>query len=223
MLHPHLTRQLEIIPLGVLGTPINVVGAGAIGSFTVLALAKMGFMDITVFDNDEVSIENMNCQWYRHTDIGQPKVAALRNLVEAFTGMTITAHPERYNGEAPLPGIVISAVDSMAVRKTIWAAHARRAIGTKLVVDPRMGAESALCYAMRPMKVADCDTYAKTLYSDTEAVHERCTAKATMYTACMLSGFVAKVVKDFVCGDAYPRVTEWNIAANALQVFTCET
>lgn len=221
-LHPHLTRQLDIIPLSSLGARINIIGAGAIGSFTALALAKMGFEDITVWDDDKIEVENMNCQFYRQGDIGKPKVQALKELVEEFTGVELYTYNERYTGDRPLQGIVITAVDSMEVRQMIWNAHAGRAPGCKLYVDPRMSSESALCYSMQPMKPKDIESYKKTLYSDANADHERCTAKATMYTACMLSGFVAKVVKDFVCGDAYPRTTHWDIKANGFQAWSAE-
>lgn len=218
--HLHLTRQLDIVPLGILGEPITIIGAGAIGSFTALTLAKMGFCDITVYDFDSIEVENMNCQFFRHSDIGKKKVDALRELVHDFTGIEIEAHAEKYEG-GMFKGIVISAVDSMAVRKLVWDEHKEFAMGTKLIIDPRMGAEDVLCYAMTPTKLKDITTYEKTLYSDDEAVQERCTAKATMYTATMLSGFVAKIVKDFLHDDCqYARVTQWNIGKNAMESYS---
>jgi len=217
--HPHLTRQLDIIPMEILSTPINIIGAGSIGSFTTLVLAKMGFEDITVFDDDEVSIENMNCQFYTKEDVGIPKVVTLQETIDLFTGLEIKVHRERYNGEEPLKGIVISAVDNMKSRKAIWEGHTCNAIRTKLIIDPRMGAEQALVYAMKPLSPKDQDSYAKTLYSDEDAVHERCTAKSTMYTAMMLSGYVGKIVKDFLTDAPYPRVTMWNIKDNVFKAY----
>jgi molybdopterin/thiamine biosynthesis adenylyltransferase len=215
----HLTRQLEILPVDKLGENITIIGAGAIGSFTALALAKMGFENITVFDFDKIEIENMNCQFYRHSDIGKFKALALKELIKDFTNVDIQAQTTPYE-RGVFPGILISAVDSMKVRKLIWDNHKENSILTKLLIDPRMGAESGLVYAMNPMKRKDIDSYEKTLYTDENAVQERCTAKATMYTACMLSGYVAKVVKDFVTKAVpYPRVTQWNIGANAFQSF----
>jgi molybdopterin/thiamine biosynthesis adenylyltransferase len=210
----HLTRQLEIIPLDVLGNKITIVGAGAIGSFVTLSLAKMGFCDITVFDDDNIDIENMNCQFFRFSDIGKPKVEALKELVKDFTGVEIVAKNEQYTG-GMFQGIVISAVDSMEARRLVWENHKEVAIATKLVIDPRMGAETALCYAMSPMDPKDVTSYEKTLYSDENAVHERCTAKSTMYTVLALSSHVCKVVKDYLCADKrYTRVCEWSIKEN---------
>jgi len=207
----HLTRQMDIIPVDVLGEKITIIGAGAIGSLTALCLGKMGFGNITVFDDDKIEEENMNCQFYRFKDITSPKVVALKHLLHDFT-MTSPDIEERRYERGVFPGIVISAVDSMEVRKKIWMNHKNQAPFTKAIIDPRMGAETALLYVMNPMDGKDIDSYEKTLYSDEDAVQERCTAKATIYTACMLSGLVAKAVKDLlVCPGKYLRLAQWSI------------
>jgi molybdopterin/thiamine biosynthesis adenylyltransferase len=218
----HLTRQLKIIPLEVLEEPITIIGGGAVGSFTALSLAKMGFSNITVFDFDKIDVENMNCQFYRFKDIGNHKVLALQDLVKEFTGVDINARNERYE-TGTFKGIVISAVDSMKVRKLIWDNHKETGIGTKLIIDPRMGAESALIYAMNPWDTKDIESYEKTLYTDENAVEEDCTAKSTMYTACMLAGQVCKVVKDYLVKSVpYARTTLWGIKDNTYKSFAAK-
>jgi hypothetical protein len=215
----HLTRQLKLIPIEVLEEPITIIGAGAVGSFTALSLAKMGFSNITVFDFDKIDVENMNCQFYRFKDIGKFKVEALQELVEDFTKVQINARNQLYE-TGTFKGIVISAVDSMKVRKMIWDNHKETGIGTKLIIDPRMGAESALIYAMSPWDAKDIVSYEKALYTDENAVEEDCTAKATMYCATMLAGQVCKVVKDFLVKSVpYARTTMWNIAGNTYKSF----
>ena len=113
-----------------------------------------------------------------------------------------------------LEGITLCAVDSMAVRKQVFDAYNRKAFNSLGVIDPRMGAETALMYAYKPTSTSECDEYSKTLYSDEDAVQERCTAKATMYTACMLSGLVAKTVKNIVCQEESSRNLIWDINAD---------
>lgn len=206
----HLTRQMDLIPLEVLTTPINIIGGGAIGSFTTLALAKMGFENITVYDDDSIDVENMNCQFFRFKDIGQKKVTALADLIYDFTNTEIMPLPMRWTGQL-LNGITICAVDSMEVRKEVFEAYYKIAEDSMMVIDPRMGAETAMLYAYKPMSIEQCEGYKKTLYSDADAVQERCTAKSTMYTACMLSGLVAKTVKNIVCKEEYPRNLIWDI------------
>jgi molybdopterin/thiamine biosynthesis adenylyltransferase len=220
----HLTRQADLIPCEVLGEKITIIGAGAIGSWTALALAKMGFGDITVYDHDTIEMENMNSQFYPRRDVGRLKVDALADLVRDFTGTSIYNRAHKYTGhnfnERIFPGIVISAVDSMEVRKLVWDNHKNKSPGTKAIIDPRMGAETALLYVMNPMDAKDQSSYEKSLYSDASAVQERCTAKATIYTANMLSGLVCKAVKDLVTSKPnYLRSAQWAIADDAFQAY----
>lgn len=214
----HLTRQMDLIPIEVLREPITIIGAGAVGSWTALALAKMGFGDITVFDHDVVDVENLNSQFYPHSAVGQLKVSALSDLVKSFTGIKITTHAMRYT-VGTHPGIVIAAVDSMEARKLIWENHKGLGAGTRAIIDPRMGAEQALLYVMNPLSETDAESYEKSLYTDDEAVHERCTAKATIYTANLLSGLVCKAVKDLVTRPDYLRTAQWNIKENAFHAW----
>jgi molybdopterin/thiamine biosynthesis adenylyltransferase len=208
----HLTRQIDLIPMQSLTQKVTIIGAGAIGSWVALALAKMGMMEIEVWDDDTVTVENMNCQFYRFCDIGEKKADSIKRMVRDFTGVTINSKAERYEGQR-LSGVVISAVDSMAVRKLIWDSNKDNGM-VKFIVDPRMGAETALLYCMDPCDEKDIESYEKTLFSDDDSVQERCTAKSTIYTANMLSGLVAKTVKDLITNGKYPRTTQWYIDKN---------
>lgn len=212
-----LTRQLDLIPVEVLGENITLIGAGAIGSWVTLSLAKMGFENITVYDMDTVSTENMNSQFYRFSDIGKPKVIALFDLVKDFTGVEINVKNERYTGDRVFPGTVISSVDNMAVRKQIWDVHKGVAARTRAIIDPRMGGMSALMYTARPMVKDDAIWYEKTLYSDENAMAERCTAKATIFTANLLAGMVAKTVRDLLVLGEYPKNLTWDISTDTFQ------
>lgn len=87
---------------------------------------------------------------------------------------------------------------------------------TKAVIDPRMGAETALLFVMNPMDAKDIDSYEKSLYTDDSAVQERCTEKATIYCAIMLAGLVVKAVKDLITTPEYLRTAQWSIKDNQL-------
>lgn len=214
MFEERLIRQRDIIPEGILATRITCIGCGAIGSHAVKALAQMGFHNIEVFDDDIVEIENMNAQGFPLAAMGLSKVEAIKNVVKEYTGIDIQTRKERYV-EGRFPGIVISAVDNMATRRLIWDQHQGKAIGTLAIIDPRMGAEQALLYTMKPMQPKDETGYRKTLHRDEDGVMERCTAKSTIYTAMLLAGLVTKAVKDILTGAAvYPRVVAWDIGAN---------
>lgn len=199
-----LTRQRDLIPIEVLNTPITIVGAGAVGSWTALALVKMGFANLTVQDMDTIDVENMNCQFYPHTEIGAKKVTALQKMIDMFTGITIQVKDTPYVKGDPLNStIVIGAVDNMQVRREMF-----ESCGTnvKAFIDPRMGAEAMAMYTMNPNDEKDRVSYVKAWHSDEDSVHEKCTAKATIYCANILSGIVASNVKKIATSGNYSRV-----------------
>lgn len=205
----HLLRQYDLIPEKALGQTITIIGAGAVGSWTSLCLAKMGFARQKVIDMDTIEIENMNCQFYPFADIGEHKAKAIQALVQEFTHEDVAASTDEYKG-SPLTGnIVISAVDSMAVRKLIF-----ENCYADYLVDPRMSAETLLLHVVNMKDQSQKDSYVKTLYTDGEAMHERCTAKATIYCANILSGLVCKAVKNISCGEKYTKFVSYDMALN---------
>lgn len=214
-----LTRQLDLLPIDSLNKSITIIGAGAIGGWTCLSLAKMGFTNITVIDYDTVDIVNLNAQLYRYKDINKPKVEALKEIIKDFTNIDITVVNDKYTGAMLTSDIVISAVDSMEVRKNIWDAN--KEVGfVKTIIDPRMGSETALLYVMNPMDKKDIESYEKTLYSNENAVSEPCTRKATQYCSSILSGLVCAQVKSIVTNNPYTRITQFDIPRGSYMSWT---
>lgn len=213
----HLIRQSDLIPTSILGTPITILGAGAIGGFVTLALAKMGFGDIEVWDGDEVDTVNLASQFFRMEDIGRPKTAALHDLVLSMTGTSISPQGRMWAPKDGIrPGILITAVDSMAVRQLAWKEVTEgKSRGVRLLIDPRMGAEEISLHTARPGIPKDA-AYGDSLYTDAAAVAERCTAKATAYTVLLVSGLVARTVKGFLTEDEdmFLRTTLWSVQHN---------
>lgn len=211
----YLTRQTDIIPLDRTGMSIAVIGAGAIGSPVATCLAKMGFEDIQIYDDDEIDEENINCQWYGPRDVTLKKVDRLTETIEGLTGVKTFIFKKRVNKDNWLNSsvdLIICAVDSMEARKEIYEKASLD--GTKWFIDPRMSAEEGLIYTVDMRDPERKANYEKTLYTDGEAVEERCTAKATMYCAMMLAGHVAKNVKDIAVEDQFSHTVIWNIKAN---------
>jgi hypothetical protein len=200
---------MDIIPESTLGESITIIGAGAVGSWTAKALARMGMSNIVIYDHDKVDEVNMNSQGYKVADIGQMKVNALFDSIKEETGIEIHIEPKRYEG-GTFPGIVISAVDNMSTRALIWQWH-KDSPATLAVIDPRMGAENASLFVAKPGD----ENYPKSLFKDSEGMHEPCTAKATIYTAYLLSGLIVKAVKDLITKkDQYLSAVNWDIGAN---------
>jgi tRNA A37 threonylcarbamoyladenosine dehydratase len=71
--------------------PVTLCGAGAIGSNLANNLVRQGFQKLTVIDFDRVEDHNRNTQIWGMRDIGQMKVAALRNYL--FNIMKISIEP----------------------------------------------------------------------------------------------------------------------------------
>jgi molybdopterin/thiamine biosynthesis adenylyltransferase len=191
----HLTRHFDLIDQDNLSVPITVIGAGGIGSWVTFALAKMGFENITVFDDDLVDIVNVGNQLYGFNDVGQFKVHALRELCENV-GSKVIANDELFEERDAIraKGIVILAVDSMATRSMLHKALPNDVF----LIDGRMGAEKILIFTAQNAKQRF--NYEKTLYSDENAEQVPCTAKATSYCALTIAGLIVGQVKSFVNG-----------------------
>ena len=191
--HLNRSRQLDIFRPDQAGSPVIVVGAGGIGSPTILLLAKMGVPDITVLDDDLVEEHNLPSQLYRREDLGKPKVQAIAEAAASYAGCRITARHERYVDQ-PLSGVVISAVDGMDSRKAIWE-QVRWNPNVELFIDGRMGGQVALVLAARPHDPDDVARYEQYLFAQSEAAPESCTARAIVYNTFGIAAVIAATVR----------------------------
>lgn len=136
-------------------------------------------------------------------DIGKKKVDALQEHVKRDTGLDIVPVPKFWEGEK-LEGLVISGVDSMAVREKIWKEGIKYK-NLPLYIDGRMGAEVALIYAVRPQDPDDIKLYESELNTDEESPEVPCTARAIIYNTKMIGAFIANLVKRWANGEEFPR------------------
>ena len=196
-------RQLDIVPPEKLALPITIIGAGAIGSATVVTLAKMGCSDITVWDADTLEDVNIPNQLCKPAMISRPKVEALAELVDELTEVRIKQINRRYMGQR-LKGVVIVTVDNMTTRQKVWKrAKLNRKIS--LLIDARMGAEFARIYAIYPTNIRDADFYEQNLYSNEDAEHLPCSARSIIYCPTVIAGYIALLVKQHAVGQPLPR------------------
>jgi len=202
-LEERFLRQMDLCPPEKLAFPITVIGAGAIGSYAVCALAKMGCSKIEVWDHDILQEHNISNQCCRQDTMGMAKVDALQQLVEELAGLTISTKNQRYRGQR-LEGLVVSAVDSMDARQEIWK-RVRFNAAVPLLVDPRMGAEFARIYAIRPTDPDQVDFYEANLHSSKEAEPLPCGGRSIIYCPMIAGAFVALLVKKYAMGQAAPK------------------
>ena len=187
-------RQVDILKPETCIIPIFIIGAGATGSFVALSLAKMGFEDIRVWDEDKVEEHNFPNQIFPIEAKGQNKATALQKIVEQFTEVKIDAVPLFYTNQ-PVKGIVISCVDSMKIRKKIYTNALKTKDKVKLIIDPRTGPELFRVITTDINSEAQCKYYESTLHSDAEADETPCTARAIIYSVLAVSAFICKQVK----------------------------
>lgn len=196
-------RQLDIVPPEKLVFLITVIGAGAIGSATVVTLAKMGCSNITVWDPDTLEEVNIPNQLCKLAMVGKPKVEALAKLVHELTEVQIKWTRQRYTGQR-LEGVVVVTVDNMTTRQNVWK-RTKLSRKISLLIDARMGAEFARIYTIRPMNVEEADFYEENLYSNDDAEHVPCSARSIIYCPTVVAGFIALVIKQYAINHSLPQ------------------
>jgi tRNA A37 threonylcarbamoyladenosine dehydratase len=145
-------RQLDIAdPSQFKDKPVTVIGAGGIGAATVVALAKTGFENITVYDFDTVEEHNIPNQllpmWVGDQDtLGWKKTTALFHLAHDLADVAIQPLHEKFVDQ-PLGEVVISAVDSLPARRAIWE-RVTGSMDTTFFLDGRMAITSMDLYAI---------------------------------------------------------------------------
>ena len=198
-------RQQDVVDAEKLANlQVTLIGLGSIGSVTGLYLAKMGVYKLTCFDADIVDVHNVSNQAYGKSDIGLLKADAFSILVGNQAGVLPHTVGMTYDGRQ-LSGVVISAVDSMKSRETIWKAIRDQA-GVQLYIDARMGLETLVVYAVRPQVREDRITYSQTICNDSDALQEPCTARTVCYTPLMAASILCNSVKRNVNDEVIPKL-----------------
>jgi len=187
MVNERLLRQLDIVTTKDLNFNIHVIGAGGIGSFTVLLLAKMGCKNIIVYDDDTVEDHNIASQFFKEDQLEMNKVEALKVNVLEQTGIEIE-HAEQIDEEYINSGLVIFAVDSMEERIRLGEIYKDKDI---YIIDARMGGLQLEIYS-RTSK-----NYPSTLVEPTDVSHDPCTAKAISFNCAVIGGLIANQVRLF--------------------------
>ena len=180
----------------------------------------MGVMSIEVFDPDEVAEENLATQFHRLGDLGRMKVWALKDMVAEFADETYIETCDWRAGASTRFGgrIVVSAVDSISARKSIWEAFLNSP--SQCYLDARMAAQE---FHLHTVDRSDKDAvrwYDQLLAGQTDdnVAQEVCTAKATIFTASIAGGLIGSAISRISRGEAPPRHLVYNIAKDFLFV-----
>lgn len=220
------SRQEGLIKMDLLSKMrASVIGAGAVGSYASLALAKMGIGELDIFDDDSVNSHNLPNQFFKHDTLTQYKVHALADQLEEIVDKDCVVHPQvAMYIDQPLLPIVIVAVDSMKARKAIYEQFKAQK-SAMVLIEARMGGQLGCVYTLKKAKgilsAEDDKWYQQMLYTDEEADSTPCTEKAIIYNVQMVSALICRAVRAVVMQEeTYPREVIFDM--NHMQLFTQE-
>lgn len=169
---------------------VDIIGAGATGSKVAWECAKLGIVNIHVWDFDTVEEHNIANQVFGTADLGRSKVEALRDIIASNTGTVIQAHNERVDGTQELGEIVFLLTDTMSSRKEIWDKGIKLRLSTQFMIETRMDVDNFRVYALNPNRPGHISGWENTLYADEETPVSACGASTTVgATAAITAGF----------------------------------
>lgn len=182
-----LSRHISVFSPDNVKYPIHIIGVGATGSFVAMELARMGCPVLNLYDFDDVEIHNIPNQYYDNNDLGKLKAEALSEklklinpniVVNVHTSAVLPAEDEGHPGIDKMSGYVFLLVDSMKVRKELWAA----AKENKNIIhcwESRLGSDQARVYSL-DMSVKDFSKYEADFYDDDTAEVSACGTSITV-------------------------------------------
>ena len=182
-----LSRHISVFSPDNVKYPIHIIGVGATGSFVAMELARMGCPVLNIYDFDDVEIHNIPNQYYDTEDLGKLKAEALADklklinpniVVNVHTTAVLPVADDEHPGIDKMSGYVFLLVDSMKVRKELWAA----AKENKNIVhcwESRLGSDQARVYSL-DMSVKDFSKYEADFYDDDNAEVSACGTSITV-------------------------------------------
>jgi len=105
---------------------VMIIGAGAVGSYIAIYLAKLGIGTMIVVDNDQVELSNLHRQYFFEKDIGCKKTEALKKEVHSIDPDILYHGINSYltkdffiNNKLPInPDLIINCADEPSVDET---------------------------------------------------------------------------------------------------------
>lgn len=206
---------------------VEVVGAGGISSWTVLALSRLNLKGIYIIDDDEVSAYNMAGQFFGPMNIGGHKVSELVNNVKLFSpNINMNMSRSRFYSDTSIRkyiDIIITGVDLMASR---WAVYnSAKASGfTGLYIDGRLSADTLQVICFRFDDIKSRRRYEENyMFNDMDADITICSFKQTTYMAMMIGSVICNLVVNYANNKVnlveynLPFFTEYNSIKMSLE------
>lgn len=165
---------------------IVLIGAGGIGSWVGIILAKMG-LSLYIFDGDSYDETNIAGQLFQLSQLnGNKAISLYRTCFQFATGMFLNANAQNFTSETDLPGpIVIAAVDNMEARLTAFTSWLTLygSNPNALFIDGRLAAEHFQVYTVRGGDYRAQLHYCLDWFPSSQGEEEPCSFKQTSYMA----------------------------------------
>lgn len=165
-----------------LDSHVLIIGAGGLGSPVAMYLASAGVGQITIADNDEVDLSNLQRQiLHRNNDIGRPKVDSARDTLAdlnpdvQITPLNILIDGTTLASLVAKADLVVDASDNFATRFAINSACVNT--GTALVSGAAIRMEGQLSVFLP--KQADSPCY-RCLYSEGAEPDQTCSENGVL-------------------------------------------
>jgi len=198
-------RQHEILHDDMDVADVLVVGAGMVGGWATLALAR-AVRSVEVWDDDLVGSENLGCQPYVDLHAGTEKVYALQEIGTALPIRPAVGRFTARSSPGAMPSVVVSAVDSMSGRKMLaeWAQRYE----VPIFLDARILGE------LVAIAVADPTTYPyylAQLPGDDEVPDAPCGAQGTAFSGMFAASRIVADLNAWMHGIPIPLMRVWHV------------
>lgn len=205
------TRGRDFFDPSQVDARVTIVGCGGIGSFAATALGKLGIQDLMLIDPDIVEVHNVPNQFFtlEAAHNKTPKVEALSAVINDFSVANVSTRQDRLENVDRYSGVVVSALDSMKARTSLWK-KLRHNINVPLLIDARLGGQNIVIYTVDPRKPAQVKRYEETLYSDDEAQEAPCTARAVIDVGLVVGALITRTVRLYFSGQKFEHTLWYN-------------
>jgi hypothetical protein len=171
---------------------IIIGGTGGIGSWTALALSRIGH-NLYLYDADLVEEVNLAGQFYKRSNIGKSKSQATKDNILECCNNDIQANGW-FTEDSLVTPIMISAFDNMKARKLMfekWAEQEDR----ELFIDGRMLLQEGMVFAVTKGQE---DLYRSELFDDNEIADLPCNYKATTHCGMIIGGLITSLLNNYL-------------------------
>lgn len=195
---------------------IFIGGAGGIGSWLTLALARTG-ANIVILDMDQVEEHNIAGQVYGKKHVGMSKVEAISNVIEYLCGENnvtpmeaeVTTDGGQWQSIIGRCDAVCVGFDNLEARELIYKEWKANGKEDSLFVDGRLSAEAGTVYVVSKKSTEEeFIGYEETYFSKEERIELPCTMKATSHCGSLIAAFMTTQITNWFNNlnqDSMPR------------------